>query len=120
MSRSDAWIIDPAGELRPGFYRKRLIKDGPLVPVHLLAIEERDPATNELVADVEYQLWIDGEIVLNFLPRYPAGLFGEEITEAEYDFMRATTRHAVAHEPDHPAANPNAPIDLMTAPPPQF
>lgn len=115
MSERAYIVCGAGGDYRPGFYRVRLVKDGPWVPVHLAEHVERD-AAGDPIADAEYRLEIDGDVILNFGPKYPQGLLGEPITEAEYDYMRATTRHAVAHEPTHPAANPYAPIDLMTAP----
>lgn len=114
-----AWIISAAdGTLYPGYYRVRLVKDGPWVPVCLEESVEVDELTGEAMGDAVYTLTVDGRVILNFETKYRQwGLFGQKIDQAEYAYMRATTRHAsrydVAH---HPAANPDKPVDLMTCP----
>lgn len=39
------------GEPQPGFYKRRMVKGGPWVPVEIRLEQEIDPETGELVAD---------------------------------------------------------------------
>jgi len=111
------WIIDPRGHHAPGFYRARLVKGGPFVPARLW-IEDGDrcPETGELLSDVIYHLEVDGAELRPIPKGYT--LQGERITEREYRYLLAMSRHAVEHEPSLPQANPTAPVDLMRAPAP--
>lgn len=44
--------------------------------------------------------------------------WGEEIDEAEYDYLIADRAHARRHRPESPEANPGRPVDFDTLPPP--
>lgn len=96
----------------PGFYRTRLVKRGPWVPVKIFLLDgERDAETGELLSDQKLVVRC-GDQMKDWtwaLERQP---FLQPITRAEYDFLLARGRWAAAHDPHHPDADPLRPIDL--------
>lgn len=113
------------GEPESGFYRMRLVKRGPWVPVMIwwgrpvIAGEMQDRAPRWCVA-------INGETDHpdDDGARYPLDVWrawpecsGEKIDAAEYAFMCKRVKWARAYAPHHPAANPYEPIDLDQLPP---
>lgn len=114
----------------PGFYRTRLVKDGPFVPVALRHEPPRDPDTGEPM-DRSY-LWsleIAGELVADPSPcqqrafgRYVTnsngwGLTGEVIDQELYEYMLRVREWAIANDPTAPEANPRQSVDLDRIPP---
>lgn len=118
MNHSRVWIIDERGRVAPGFYRVRLVKDGPFVPCRVwIEACERDAETGEATTDERLHVVIDcierDRPALGWQP-----LIGEAITEQDYRYLTALSRHATDHEPDLPAASPHQAIDLSKAPSP--
>ncbi len=112
--RDDDWFISPtgnqvSGHFRPGFYRTRLVKGGPFVPVRLREIPPAFGEDGEPLWDYGYVLTVNGEVRDAIKSR---GLAGEPISEADYRHMLAMREHALAHEPDMPEANPDQPVDF--------
>ncbi len=97
-----------------GTYYTRLVRGGPRCPVRIWYGPPADPLTGELLD----RSW-----------RWQSELLGEEadawhlagrvhpISRGEYDYLLATYKHAVTHEPDMPEACPRTPYDLDTMEP---
>lgn len=119
------WIINGAnGDMRAGIYRVKFVKDGPWLRARLTedGSGELDPDTGAWVwtSDVTYRLEVDGQHIRDPQTKFLSGLVGEEITEAEFQFMAATAEHEAKYGPAEPPAPPPPmpTIDPMTAPPP--
>ena len=97
----------------PGFYRMRLVKDGPWVPARIWIEDgERDPETGELMSDEILRAKTgDQEADID-------DIWGrlQVIPEAEYDYLLARGRWAAKHEPQSPEANPRRPIQSRDIP----
>lgn len=122
--RSEFWARSLAGEKppvhddpQPGYYRRKLAKGGPWVPVRIWIEQDIDDA-GDLVVPPRVRCLLNGH-------EADAGeqwtwCCAEPITRAEYAYLLDTGRWAAAHAPDEPLANPGARIDLLTVPPPKF
>jgi len=95
----------------PGFFRIKLVKGGP--PVAAAIVHDADG----------WHAVIDGDRLPSAEdPWHAEGLarvwhYGLIIDEPEYRFMLARAAHARAHDPTHPTANPDQPINLADLPP---
>ena len=98
------------GRPEPGFYRIRLVKDGPWVPVRYVVIVRGRPDRPKRIACI---------VGLDDWSYDPLQLWNRchKIPEREYRYLVAITKHAKRHEPWAPEANPDKPIDLNTLPP---
>lgn len=105
------WIIDAAGDMRPGFYRTRLVKNGPLVAVTLAEIAPPFDEDFEPMWDYVYRLTIDGE---DRDPFTTSPLAGEPVTEAEVDYIDAVRIHDRTH--GTPLADARLAIDPLQSP----
>lgn len=111
MSKGSVWIIAPDGHPRPGFYRTRLVKGGPLVAVTLAEIAPDRDDDGEWAWDFHYRLTVDGE------PRdwwETSSLSGEPCTEAEVAYIEATRQHDRTH--GTPLADARQKIDHLQSP----
>ena len=105
----------------PGFYRRRLVKDGPYVAVLIcrhcpidddgFAIDRHDAR--------RFDAWppllclVDGR-ERDVIDQWP---FLRPISRAEYLYLTESTAWDRAYDPSAPAANPTQPIDInRTAP----
>ena len=71
------WVINGAnGDVEPGNYRCRLVRQGPWVPVTV-----RESADG-------YQVTVDGREVEDYMAEFPQGLFG--ILEEEFQARTVT------------------------------
>ena len=98
---------------KPGFYQRRLVKGGPMVPVRIWLDQAIDDETGELIGDETLRCEVNGrpadpEDVWSYVADSP-------ISEADFDLMRRRIAWATAHAPDHPIATPNKPVDWTTA-----
>jgi hypothetical protein len=89
-----------------GFYSLRVCKNGPNVPVRFW----RDGAG-------EWSVEVDGmRQHTDGTPLDPYEIWpfagGREITQSEFEFLIRRRLWALAHDPNHPAANPFQPVDL--------
>jgi len=108
------YVISPAtGEPQVGFFKARLVKGGPYVPIKVSTIEDRDPETGDLLSDVKYVLEVGGREVPDWYERYPTGLVGEAVTLQEYSF----TLEALAWDKANLGIREREPIDLRKLPP---
>jgi hypothetical protein len=99
--------VNKLGPPEPGFYRMRLVKAGPWVPVKIwLEDGDRDPETNELMSDQVLRAKVGDK------ERDPLKIWTSlwDITEEEYYFLLSRAQWAVAHDPTAPEANPKRPI----------
>lgn len=101
-----------------GFFKRRLVKDGPWVPVKIWLEQIIDPETGELAGDSFYCCDVNGS------PSDPETHWlwacMQPIAETDYDYLVDLGKYARRHAPSEPLADPRKPIDLFTAPPPTF
>jgi hypothetical protein len=105
------------GDPRAGFYKRRLVKGGPWVPVHIWIERELDEA-GDLMSDEVVKCTVDGRLAdVDSTWSYCAG---SPITEAEFDYLSGVSSYAKARSPREPLANPRKPIDPLKFPLPTF
>ncbi|HTE38032.1 MAG TPA: hypothetical protein VK634_17100 [Reyranella sp.] len=114
----------------PGYYQIRLVKKGVFVPVFIWfgapivdgeALDrsprwcvEIDGRTDRLEYDADGEPWC--RVPLDPLRVWPH-CARWQISEAEYEHLRARKTWAVEHAPTHPSAVPRETIDLTTMKP---
>lgn len=100
-----------------GFFKRRLVRGGPWVPVRIWFSAPSDPHQPGQLLDrsPRWQAELDGREI-DIWSVWP-GCSGHPIDKQEYDFLRATNAHARTHEPAMPEANPERRIDLNKMPP---
>lgn len=103
---------------RPGFYKCKLVKGGPWVPVRLAMSIAKDPITGEQL-DRSPRLvgWIGGmelPAIVGGRERDIEDLWSwlHEIDEVEHAYLLRAGAWAQEHAPHLPEANPLEPIDL--------
>lgn len=94
-----------------GFYKMRLAKGGPMVPVAIFLRQVIDKETGELIEPEEIVCLVNGrpddaQRTWNWCCKNP-------ITEAEYRHHEKHGRWAEENAPQHPAANPYTPVDPL-------
>jgi hypothetical protein len=101
-----------------GWYKTMLVKGGPFVPVAIFIERDVAPDTGELLSDEILRAEVNGMSV------DPEGAWlwcwETPISESEYLYMRAVTRHVAEHAPHEPEANPKKKIDWLSVRPPTF
>lgn len=109
-----------------GFYRIRLVKNGPWVAAEIALADDIYTVTNAvfghvwsgthetLIAETDAAL-LEGRAFTHPLLRVL--LFGQPITPDEYAYLTARRAWATEHARDQPEAAALAPIDLDTMPP---
>lgn len=106
----------------PGYYRRTLVRGGPLVGCAIIHEPTADPETGQpLDRSHWWSAVIDGEPVgepgIEPTPQVmDIWTSGEPIPEAEYRYLTELAAWARQHAPEHPAANPRRRIDLATLP----
>lgn len=103
-----------------GFYRTKLVKGGPWVPVRIWYGPPLDPETGEeLDRSPRWQALVNGEEVdgPNEVEWVWVWCSNKGITEAEYRYMLAKKEHAEKFAPELPEASPREKIDLNKLPP---
>lgn len=99
-----------------GFYRTKLVRGGPWVPVRIWYGPSRDPETGEELDRSPYwQAECNGKEA-DALELW-TWVAGREIPEAEYLFMMAKKDYAEKFAPELPEASPREKIDLNKLPP---
>ena len=103
-----------------GFYQRKLVKRGIFVPVKIWYGPPVDPENADLVLDrsPRWQGMVDGKLWTGEIQDLWISCAKHPITKAEYNYLIARSRYARRWDPDHPAANPREPIDMMKAAPP--
>lgn len=112
---------------RPGYFKMRIVKGGPLVPCEIRYCRPRDPATGEeLERSPMWEAWINGRLHRDPSPSsLSAGvdriwLHAIEIDEAEFKLMTANKEWAEEHCPSDPAARPTERARLRDLPADRF
>ena len=113
------WRASLAGERPPidmndpqvGFYKRRLVKDGPFVPCHVWVEEEVCPDTGELLSDSRLCCSVDGREVS--AEDHWLYMCDQAISEKEFDYMSSLSAYAKRHDKREPLANPRKPIDPL-------
>lgn len=100
-----------------GFFKRRLVKGGPWVPVQIWIEAERDEA-GDLLSDEVVRCTVDG--LLADVSTHWTFAAGNPITEAEFDYLTRVSVHAKARAPREPLANPRRKIDPLKYPLPVF
>lgn len=116
------WWSDALAGLRPqitteprcGFYQRRFVRGGVMVPVAIWIEQEVDPETGELSGDERMVCVVNGE---------PASAedtwtycAGNPIPESEYRFLESRHKWARAYAPGDPFASPAKKIDFNALP----
>ena len=105
-------------EPQPGLFRLRLVKNGPLLAARIVHEPTRDPETGEILdrspmwrGDIDWESDPDPspaptERVMRIW------LWGERISQAEFDFLIADAAWARMHDGADPRANPRVSVSL--------
>lgn len=96
-----------------GFYRGRMVKNGPWVPIRIWYQFPLDPVTGEeLDRSGEWKALRLGQEI------HPLDVWpfcsSERISESEYEFLLADHQWHAAYDPDAPQARPRDPINLRS------
>ncbi len=97
-----------------GFYRWKLARGGHPVGLRIFWGQVRDPDTGELLERWNWQAEVNGRPI-DLYRVWPACAC-ERISEAEHDHLVSLERWGRENAPHSPQANPNRPIDLLSAP----
>jgi hypothetical protein len=115
LSRWDLHRLQGPSEVWPdrpvaGHYRMRLVKGGPWVPVMIWQGYGLDPETRQVIERgwIWRAMQYDDEV--DVWSVWPA-CAGEPIKPEEYRYQCALRRHALAHDPSMPEADPRKPVD---------
>jgi hypothetical protein len=102
------------GKPEAGFYRLKLVRNGPWCPVKIWYGPPADPEdpTHLLDRSWRWQATVDGAEA-DVWDVWPA-VGGRAIDEAEYRYLVNVSRHAKLHDPAYPEATPDKPINLLT------
>lgn len=101
-------------EPHPGFFQRRLVRGGVMVPVAIWIEQEIDPLTGELTSDEEMLCLVNGEFAdAEDVWTYCAG---NPIPESEYRFLVANIDWAKGYAPASPFAQPTRKIDFNALP----
>lgn len=97
-----------------GWFKRKLVKGGVMVPARIWMFQDICPDTGELQSDEVLQCevngrWADPEDAWSWICSNP-------ITEQEFRYLEARIAHAVRFEPDDPFAAPNRPINQLETP----
>lgn len=104
-------------EPQAGFYKRRLVKGGPFVPVHIWIERELDEA-GDLLSDEVVKCTVDG--VLADVDSHWSYCCARPITEAEFDYLSRVSSYAKANDTREPLANPRRRINSLSFPLPTF
>ena len=97
-----------------GWFKRRLVKGGPMVPARIWLHQEIDEATGELVGDEELRCDVAGKSV-DPVDAW-TWICADPITHERYLFMMANAEWAKANAPDEPEADPRKAINWNKAP----
>jgi len=101
-----------------GFYRRRIVKDGPFVPVRFWLHQQIDRVTGELTEDERLRCQVNGQEIIGAdnIEQQWVYCANHPISEAEFAFMCARADWAEEHAPNDPHAQPQLAIDWDTVP----
>lgn len=98
-----------------GFFKRKLVKGGVMVPARIWLDQWIDEETDELLCDETLQCEVNGQWA-DAWDQW-AWLCGNPISEAEFRYLTARLDHAARYEPADAFADPRKPINLSTLPP---
>ena len=101
-----------------GWFKRRLVKNGPFVAAQIWMYQPIDPATGELEADETLRCEVSGKFA-EAADQW-VWLCQNPIAKAEFDYITATQQWAVENAPDEPMANPREPTNWSKVPTPNF
>lgn len=110
-------MIGAGDSPQPGYYKTRLVRNGPFVPARVwFNVPERDEA-GDLLDDEGLMMEIDGQRINGeqTINEKWLWMYGNPIDKQEYDFMIADSDHAKQYRPEDPKAKPTKSYDLGTA-----
>jgi hypothetical protein len=112
-SQASANPLPPTHEPQPGYFKQRLVRGGPWVPVRIWYDFTLDD-NGELASDEVLKCEVDGkpadpETVWTYVAK-------RTISKAEFQFLGSLSAYAKARDPDEPLAQPRKPIDHLTTP----
>lgn len=100
-----------------GWFKRRLVKDGPFVPARIWMYQPTDEA-GDLVGDEVLQCEVNGQFAD---PQQQwSWLCGNPITEQEFNYLTAILKWSAENAPHEPMANPRKAIDWTKVPTPTF
>lgn len=106
-------------EPRAGFYKKRVVKDGVYVGIRIWFGQPLDPDTGEVMdRSLRWQATLDGQLV--DLESVWPWCGRDPIGRSEYERLLQLRQRSAPDDQSDPFANPRQPINLLTAPLPQF
>lgn len=101
-----------------GFYRARLVKGGPWVPVRIWfgpPPDPDDPDGPPLDRSHRWQAIVGDDLVTGHdVQDVWIRASGEPVDRQRYDYMRAVRDWAMRADPSAPEANPTKPVNLRT------
>lgn len=97
-----------------GWFKTRLVKDGPYVPVHIYWEQEICPDTGELLSDEVLKCKVNGQDrdayeVWTWVCQKP-------ISQGDFNYLVARAEYARTWAPDEPPANPFQKTDWLKVP----
>ena len=95
-----------------GFFRRRLVRGGPWVPCRIWLHQEIQEG--ELVAEERLRCEVDGKEACPI--EQWTYLAARPVSEADYNYMVATSRWARKHAPEEAEANPGEKVDFLKLP----
>lgn len=97
-----------------GWFQRRLVKDGPMVPVRITVIQEIGD-DGELLGPLVFEALEDGKPVK--ARDIWTWVADQPISEQDYEFMMAKIAYAKVHMPNAPEANPRRAVRRKDIPP---
>lgn len=105
------------GDPQAGFYKRRLVKGGPWVPVHIWIERELDDA-GDMLSDERIMCSVDGRIVP--VDDHWTYACAKPIPETEFDYLTRLSGYAKARDPREPLSKPRRKIDPLSFPLPDL
>lgn len=104
--------------IEAGFYRMKLVRNGPWVPVKVWFGQPPDPDHPGELLDrsLRWQCEVDG-LEADVDQVWPI-VAGRQIDENEYRYLIAVVHHAKTWDPQYPESTPEQAIDLLKVKPP--
>lgn len=99
------------GHPEAGWYKRRLVKGGPIVAARIWIHSPIDPETGELIGPEIFLCEVAGQA--RDAQEEWTWLAYDPISKAQYDYLVADAAWARRNKPDDPAANPRQPIDHL-------
>jgi hypothetical protein len=98
-----------------GFYRMSLVKGGVKVGIRIWFGPPLDPVDgSELDRSHRWQATANGKYIS--LERVWPKCADDPVDQAEHDYLAGLQKWGEAHAPTSPQANPNQPVNMLTAP----